>query len=84
MIEVLSNLKLIFFILFFLVLYILEFYFSNREWESGRLSRLLFHSLIAIINTILMRIPSLFLILPALLLINENDFGLMAESDYAY
>ena len=78
MIEVLSNLKLIFFILFFLVLYILEFYFSNREWESRRLSRLLFHSLIAIINTILMRIPSLFLILPALLLINENDFGLMA------
>ena len=78
MIEVLTNLKLIFFILFFLVLYILEFYFSNREWESGRLSRLLFHSLIAIINTILMRIPSLFLILPALLLINENDFGLMA------
>ena len=78
MIEVLSNLKLIFFILFFLVLYILEFYFSNREWESGRLSRLLFHSLIAIINTILMRIPSLFLIIPALLLINENDFGLMA------
>ena len=78
MIEVLSNLKLIFFILFFLVLYILEFYFSNREWESRRLSRLLFHSLIAIINTILMRIPSLFLIIPALLLINENDFGLMA------
>ena len=61
MIEVLSNLKLIFFILFFLILYILEFYFSNREWESRRLSRLLFHSLIAIINTILMRIPSLFL-----------------------
>ena len=78
MIEVLSNLKLIFFILFFLVLYILEFYFSNREWKSRRLGRLVFHSLIAIINTILMRIPSLFLIIPALLLINENDFGLMA------
>ena len=84
MIEVLSNLKLIFFILFFLILYILEFYFSNREWKSKRFARLAFHSLIAIINTILMRIPSLFLIIPALLLINENDFGLISLLNFNF
>ncbi len=84
MIEILSNLKLIFFVMFFIVLYILEYYFSNRTWESKRTTRLMFHGAIAIINTVIMRIPSLFLIIPALMLVNESSFGLMKALEYNF
>ena len=77
MIEVLSNIKLIFFILFFIILYFIETYYSDRKWTSKRTLRLIFHSIIAIINTIIIRIPTIFIVIPTLMLITENDYGLL-------
>ena len=77
MIELLTNLKLIFFVMFFLLMLIVESYFPKRTWTSRRILRIGFHGLIALINTLIMRLPSLFIIIPALLIINESDYGLL-------
>ena len=50
MIEILTNLKLIFFIMLFIILFIFESFYSEREWTSKRFLRLFFHAKIAIIN----------------------------------
>lgn len=80
MIDVLMNIKFTFFIVFFTVFFILEFFFSQRQ-TNKKLLRLFFHSLFAIFNTILMRIPGLFLVLPVLLISNEGNFGLLKMLD---
>ena len=82
-IETLSSLKLSFFILGFILFFVLESIFSNRRWETKRYKRLLFHSTIALINTIIMRLPVLFILMPALLIATENEFGLLfSVSDF--
>ena len=80
MIDVLMNIKFAFFIVFFSVFFVLEFFFSQRQ-TSKKLLRLFFHGLFAIFNTILMRIPGLFLVLPVLLISNEGNFGLLKMFD---
>ena len=77
MIEILSNIKFIFFIMFFIILFIFESYYSDRPWISKRFFRLLFHMKIAIINTIIIRIPTIFIIIPTLMLITENQYGVL-------
>jgi len=76
MIDVLLNLKLLFFVVFFFIFFSLEFLYNQRNTER-KFSRLLFHGTFALFNTIIMRIPSLFLLLPLLLITNENKFGLL-------
>ena len=77
MIELLTNLKLIFFVMFFFLMLIVESYFPKRTWTSRRMLRIGFHGLIAIINSLIMRLPSLFIIIPTLLIINDSNYGLL-------
>jgi hypothetical protein len=84
MIELLTNLKLIFFVVFFFLLIFIESYYPQRAWNSSRIMRLGFHGLIALINTIIMRLPTLFLIIPALLIINEKSYGLLNALEYNF
>ena len=84
MIELLTNLKLIFFVVFFFLLIFIESYYPQRAWNSSRIMRLGFHGLIALINTIIMRLPTLFLIIPALLIINEKSYGLLNAIEYNF
>ncbi len=70
-IETLSSLKLSFFAFGFIIFYVLESIFPNRVWASKRYKRLIFHTLFAAFNTILMRIPVLFLLMPVLILNSE-------------
>ena len=84
MIELLTNLKLIFFVMFFFLMLIIESYYPERKWSSGRIIRLGFHGLIALINTLIMRVPTLFLVVPALLITNENKYGLLNNSEYNF
>ena len=76
-IETLTSLKLSFFILGFILFFILETIFSNRAWETKRYKRLVFHSTIALINTVIMRLPVLFILMPTLILATENQFGFL-------
>ena len=84
MIELLTNFKLIFFVMFFFIMLLIESLYPERTWTSRRVFRLGFHGLIAIINTFIMRLPTIFLVIPALMLINENEFGLLNNSDYSF
>ena len=85
MIEMLTNFKLIFFVTFFFLMLLLETYFPQRTWGSRRIFRIGFHGLIAIINTFIMRLPTIFLVIPALMLINENEFGILNSTpDYVW
>ncbi|MAR78594.1 MAG: hypothetical protein CMD43_06620 [Gammaproteobacteria bacterium] len=77
MIEILSNIKLIFFVVIFIILFIVESYYTKREWLSNRNIRLVFHSMIALINTIIIRVPTVFLVIPSLMLITESNYGLL-------
>ena len=81
MIEVLTNLKLIFFIVFFIVFMILENYFSQRNTKS-KIKRLFFHGTIAIINTVIMRVFVIFLLIPVMMITNENQYGLLNTIEY--
>ena len=63
--------------MFFLLMLIVESYFPKRTWTSRRILRIGFHGLIALINTLIMRLPSLFIIIPALLIINESNYVLL-------
>ena len=81
MIEILTNLKLIFFVMLFIILFILESLYSEREWTSKRVFRLFFHVKIAIINTVIIRFPTIFLIIPSLMLITENQYGILNNID---
>ncbi len=83
MIELLTDLKLIFFVVFFFIMMFIESYYPQRTWNSSRIMRLGFHGLIALINTIIMRLPTLFLIIPALLIINEQNYGLLNLLGYS-
>ena len=76
-IETLTSLKLSFFILGFILFFFLETKYSNRTWKTRRYKRLLFHSTIALFNTVIMRLPVLFILMPMLLLVTENQFGLL-------
>ena len=76
-IETLTSLKLSFFILGFVLFFFLETKYSNRAWKTRRYKRLLFHSTIALFNTVIMRLPVLFILMPMLLLVTENQFGLL-------
>ena len=71
-IETLTSLKLSFFILGFILFFFLETRYSNRAWKTRRYKRLLFHSTIALFNTVIMRLPVLFILMPMLLLVTEN------------
>ena len=82
MIELLTNLKLIFFVVFFFLMIFIESIYPKRTWGSSRIMRLGFHGLVALINTVIMRLPTLFLIVPALLIINENNYGLVVKGAY--
>ena len=77
MIEVLQNIKFIFFVSVFFLMFLLEYYFPKREWKTYRIKRLGFHIILAIFNTIVMYIPRIFLIIPALMVVNENNLGLL-------
>ena len=81
MIEILTNLKIIFFIMIFIILFIFESFYSEREWTSKRFFRLFFHVKIAIINTVIIRFPTIFLIIPSLMLITENQYGVLNNID---
>ena len=63
---------------------LLESYYPQRTWGSRRIFRLGFHTLIAVINTIIMRLPTIFLVIPALMLINENEYGILNVYDYSF
>ena len=80
----LTNFKLIFFVIFFFLMLLLESYYPQRTWGSRRIFRLGFHTLIAIINTVIMRLPTIFLVIPALMLINENEYGILNVYDYSF
>ena len=83
-IETLTSLKLSFFILGFILFFFLETKYSNRVWKTRRYKRLLFHSTIALFNTVIMRLPVLFILMPMLLLVTENQFGLLyLVADYS-
>jgi len=84
MIEILSNIKLMFFVLFFIILFIIESYYSERTWVTKRFYRLLFHFKLAVINTLIIRIPTIFLIIPALMLMSENNYGLLGMLDLSF
>ena len=83
MIEVLTNLKLIFFIVFFIVFMILENYFSQRN-TKGKMKRLFFHVTIAVINTVIMRVFVIFLLIPVMMITNENQYGLLNTIEYNF
>tara|TARA_Y100000817_G_scaffold299210_1_gene277088 strand:- start:5 stop:781 length:777 start_codon:yes stop_codon:yes gene_type:complete len=83
MIEVVTNLKLIFFIVFFIVFIILENYFSQRN-TKGKIKRLLFHGTIAIINTTIMRVFAIFLLIPVVMITKENQYGLLNSVEYNF
>ena len=76
-IETLTTLKFSFFILGFILFFILETIFSNRNWETPRYKRLIFHSIIGFINTIIMRLPIIFILMPTLLMVTENHYGIL-------
>ena len=84
MIEILTNLKLIFFIMLFVILFIFESFYSERAWTSKRFFRLFFHAKIAIINTLIIRFPTIFLIIPSLMLITENQYGILNNLDIGF
>ena len=84
MIEILTNLKLIFFVMLFIILFIFESFYSEREWISKRFFRLFFHVKIAIINTVIIRFPTIFLIIPSLMLITENQYGVLNNIDISF
>ena len=84
MIEILTNLKLIFFIMLFIILFIFESFYSERKWTSKRFFRLFFHVKIAIINTVIIRFPTIFLIIPSLMLITENQYGVLNNIDISF
>ena len=84
MIEILTNLKLIFFVMLFIILFIFESFYSEREWTSKRFFRLFFHVKIAIINTVIIRFPTIFLIIPSLMLITENQYGVLNNIDISF
>ena len=83
MIDVLINLKLVFFIFFLIVFFSLEFFFSQRNTEK-KFTRLFFHSCFAVFNTIIMRIPTIFLLLPILLITNDNNYGLLNMMEFNF
>ena len=78
-IETLFALKLAFFILGFIIFLILETVYPNRIWTTKRYRRLLFHSGLALFNTVLMRIPMLFILMPVLLLTTEGQEGMLYD-----
>jgi len=84
MIEVLQNIKFIFFISVFFLMFSLEYYFPKRKWETHRIKRLGFHGLLSIFNTVVMYIPRIFLIIPALMIVNENNLGLLNIIDQSF
>ena len=84
MIELLTNFKLIFFVMFFILMMLAESYYPKRSWNSSRVYRIGFHGLIAIINTVIMRLPTLFIVIPALMVINEYQYGLLNILNYGF
>ena len=84
MIEILTNLKLIFFIMLFVILFIFESFYSERAWTSKRFFRLFFHTKIAIINTLIIRFPTIFLIIPSIMLMTENQYGILNNIDISF
>ena len=76
-IETLSSLKLSFFILGFILFFLLETIYPNRQWGTNRYKRLVFHTTFALINTIIMRLPVLFVLMPTLLIVSESHIGLL-------
>ena len=61
-----------------------ESYYPKRSRNSSRVYRIGFHGLIAIINTVIMRLPTLFIVIPALMIINEYQFGLLNILNYGF
>ena len=84
MIEVLQNIKFIFFVSVFFLMFLLEYYFPKRKWETHRMKRLGFHIVLSIFNTVVMYIPRIFLIIPALMIVNENNLGLLNTIDQSF
>ena len=78
-IETLFTLKLSFFVLGFIIFLILETIYPNRIWTSKRYKRVTFHAALAIFNTILMRIPMLFILMPVLLIVTESQGGVFYD-----
>ncbi len=76
-IETLTSLKFSFFIFGFLVFIILESFFPNRVWRTKRYKRLTFHVVFALFNTLIMRLPVLFFLMPILFIVTESEYGLL-------
>ena len=83
MIEILTNIKLIFFIVFFVILFLLENYYPQRNTEK-KVKRFIFHSSIALLNTLILRVFAIFLLIPILMLTNENNYGLLNLLEYNF
>ena len=83
MIEVLTNLKLIFFIVFFIVFFTLEYYFTQRNTKN-KLKRLFFHGTLATFNMVIMRIFVIFLLIPVMMITSENQYGLLNSIEYNF
>ena len=84
MIEALPNIQTIFFVVVFVIMYIVEYFNSNRTWKTARFKRLFFHIIIAVINSIILYIPRLLLLLPILLFTEEKQFGILNAIDQFY
>ena len=75
--EALTTLKVSFFLLGFFMFFLLETYYPNRKWTTPRYKRLLFHIAITVFNSVLMRIPIIFILMPVLILVTESQYGLL-------
>tara|TARA_B100000029_G_C17603734_1_gene966676 strand:- start:1329 stop:2066 length:738 start_codon:yes stop_codon:yes gene_type:complete len=65
-------------------MFIIEFFNPNRVWKTARYIRFLFHTIVAIINSIILYIPRLILLLPVLLIVEEKQFGLLNNIEQFY
>lgn len=84
MIEALPNIQTIFFVLVFIIMFVVEYFNSNRTWKTARFKRLFFHFTFAIVNSIILYIPRFLLLLPVLFFTDEKQFGLLNTIDQFY
>ena len=84
MIEALPNIQTIFFVVIFIIIFIIEYYNSNRVWKTTRFKRLFFHTVFAVLNSIILYIPRLLLLIPVLLFTEEKGFGFLNTIDQFY
>ncbi|MEC8085418.1 MAG: hypothetical protein VX096_00505, partial [Pseudomonadota bacterium] len=48
------------------------------------MKRLFFHGTIAVVNTVIMRVFVIFLLIPVMMITNENQYGLLNAIEYNF